>query len=208
MLNADDRARLSAVGEFWSLLTRFSNVEGWIFGPEGYALMLYAANGPGRGAIVEIGSWMGLSTCWLAAGAQAAGREKVYAVDSFDGGPALKGQEIIRNEGTTYTRFIENIEAQGFLGNVEPIIASSQEAARRWNGGAIRLLFIDGEHTYEAVKQDFELWSAHLVAEGVVIFDDCSPKYPGVVRFCDELVAKSSYGEVLRVGKMRFFTRT
>jgi cephalosporin hydroxylase len=66
-------------------------------------------------------------------------------------------------------------------------------AARAWNGGAIRLLFIDGDHRYEAVKQDFELWSPHVAAGGCVVFDDATEHYPGVVQFINELRADGAH---------------
>lgn len=36
----------------------------------------------------------------------------------------------------------------------------------------IDLIFIDGDHTYEAVKQDFEEWYPHVKAGGVILFHD------------------------------------
>ena len=66
--------KLLVVAEYAQLEERFRKIEGWIFGVEGYALTLLAAHGPGAGEIVEIGSWMGKSTCWLAAGSKAARR--------------------------------------------------------------------------------------------------------------------------------------
>jgi predicted O-methyltransferase YrrM len=153
-----------------------------------------ARDADGQGAIVEIGSWMGLSTAWLAAGSKAAGRERVHAVDVFDGGPMLKELAVIRNEGTTYHRFTENLEGLGLFDYVEPVIADSSAAARQWTGGAIRLLFIDGDHGYAAVKQDFDLWSPHVAAGGLIVLDDASEQYPGAA---DHL----HWQPVLRAGK-------
>ena len=65
------------------LENRFKKIEGFLFPLEGYTLMMLAANGAGEGEIVEIGSYKGKSTCWLATGSKGAGREKVTAVDHF-----------------------------------------------------------------------------------------------------------------------------
>jgi predicted O-methyltransferase YrrM len=48
---------------------------------EARALFGLAYAGPGEGAIVEIGSFIGRSTIYLAKGAMAAGRERVTAID-------------------------------------------------------------------------------------------------------------------------------
>jgi predicted O-methyltransferase YrrM len=75
---------------------RAAHVEGWLSEAQGRALFEAAAATTGRGAIVEIGSWKGRSTTWLASGARLAG-QRVYAVDpvlshgSIDGRRAPDG---------------------------------------------------------------------------------------------------------------------
>ena len=39
-------------------------------------------------------------------------------------------------------------------------------------GRPIDFLFIDGDHAYEAVRRDFEDWSRHVTADGVLLFHD------------------------------------
>jgi cephalosporin hydroxylase len=39
-------------------------------------------------------------------------------------------------------------------------------------GGGIDWLFIDGDHTYQGVKADWDLWSPHINKGGVVAFHD------------------------------------
>src|SRR5262249_31257599 len=56
---------LQAVEEFAHLRSQFCDVAGFLLPLEGFALHQLARSGPGRGNIVEIGSFMGLSTCWL-----------------------------------------------------------------------------------------------------------------------------------------------
>ena len=196
--------KLLVVSEYALLEERFRGIQGWISGPEGYALLLMAAHGPGEGEIVEIGSWMGKSTCWLAAGSKSTGREKVHAVDPFDGGPALADRAVIQEEGTTYHAFVDNLTRAGLFDYVEPIVATSQVAAGTWTK-PVRLLFIDGDHSYAAVKADFEMWSRFLVADALVAFDDVvSGSYEGARRYYDELMqADRGFREIARVGKMK-----
>jgi predicted O-methyltransferase YrrM len=200
---------VAKIGEFQLLTERFKHVEGWLNPVEGYLLYRLARDAEGHGAIVEIGSWMGLSTAWLAAGSKAAGREHVHAVDVFDGGPMLKELAVIRDEGTTYHRFTQNLEGLGLFDHVEPIVAESSTAARQWTKGPIRLLFIDGDHGYAAVKQDFDLWSRHVIAGGIVVFDDAGDEYPGVTQLFNEVVSDSQHWQqLLRVGKTQSIRKT
>ena len=195
-------ADVAKISEFVQLAERFADVKGWLSPVEGYLLYRLARDGEGQGAIVEIGSWMGRSTAWLAAGSKAAGREHVHAVDVFDGGPMLKELEVIRKEGTTYHHFTENLERLGLFDHVEPIVAESSAAAQGWTKGAIRLLFIDGDHRYPAVRQDFDLWSSHVVVGGFVVLDDAIDTYPGVLQLLQEILAdKKHWRHELRVGK-------
>ena len=60
--------------------TAAAAVDGWLNETQGEALFDAAARCSGRGAIVEIGSWKGRSTIWLAHGARVAG-QRVFAVD-------------------------------------------------------------------------------------------------------------------------------
>jgi hypothetical protein len=49
---------------------------------------------------------------------------------------------------------------------------SSSEFGETQYSGAISILHLDGNHDEEAVSQDFELWSQHMVRGGWIIFDD------------------------------------
>ena len=73
---------------------------------------------------------------------------------------------------------------------MNPIVASSAEAASQWQG-PIRLLFIDGDHSYEASRQDLELWSPFVVPHGLICFHDI-PGWEGVTRFYRELMSRTT----------------
>jgi predicted O-methyltransferase YrrM len=58
-------------------------------------------------------------------------------------------------------------------------------------GGPVGFLHIDGDHSYEAVRRDFELY-APLVEPGgaIALHDVAGEAYPGAVRFWTELTAE------------------
>ena len=198
---------LSAIADFLECQQRFAALEGFLADLEGYALLQLAAGGPGTRAIVEIGSFLGRSTAFLAAGSKGAGREKVVAVDHFRGSPEHQpGQRyshpILTQEGSTFNRFQQNLQRLGLEDHVTPIVTSSPEAAGRWQG-PIRLLFIDGDHSYEASRQDFELWSPFVIPHGMICFHDI-PGWEGVTRFYRELMSgTNAYREVGTVLSMK-----
>jgi Methyltransferase domain len=130
------------------------------------------------GTIVEIGSFAGNSTVYLAM----AGGE-VHAVDPHtrqsmkqlpgiaSGGlaaPQQGGADAIDPSRT----FLENLERFAVRERVVYHRATSLEVAEGWSGQPVRLLYVDGMHTYEAVQQDYHAWRPFLAPEHVVLFDD------------------------------------
>jgi predicted O-methyltransferase YrrM len=190
------RNHLQTIESYDQVVARFAGVEGFLKPKEGFALMLLAMRGPGQGAIVEIGSFKGRSTCFLALGAKLAGREKVTAIDHFQGSPEhQKGQPFedaaIAAVGSTLPTFHANLAAADLGEQVEVMQMSSRDAAADWTR-PIRLLFIDGDHGYDETKHDFELFAPHVVPDGVICFHDVGP-WPGVTRFFRERVAEGTW---------------
>jgi predicted O-methyltransferase YrrM len=148
-------------------------VEGWCKPPERAALYRLARDGPGEGLIVELGCYQGLSTIYLAAGSKAAGREQVVAIDPHHLG--------------SFPPLQDNLCRAGLDDWVRPIVAHSDEVAAAWDGQAIRLLYLDGDHRYGQVRRDFEAWQGWVVPGGVIAFHDTiEPDWPDVARFLDE----------------------
>jgi predicted O-methyltransferase YrrM len=203
--------RMGIAADFKALESALAGVEGHLNPAEGYALMQLAAHGAGTGEIVEIGSFMGLSTCWLALGAKSGGREPVTAVDHFKGSKEHQAGRrhecaVLVEQGSTYPRFLENIERAGVKDQVRPVVATSEEAAKSWDR-PIRLLFIDGDHRYESTRRDFELWSRFVVEGGYIAFHDVDT-WPGVTRFYHELVEQGGFQEVFAALALRIVRKT
>ena len=198
---------LEIVSEYAALQEAVKSVGGWLRTYEGYLLYLLARYGPGTGEIVEIGSFMGLSTCWLAFGTSRAKREGVTAVDTFQGSPEQqRGEacesEVILKEGSTLRAFRENVARVGLADFVRPLVGKSQEVAATWNR-PIRLLFIDGDHSYEQCALDFQSWSPFMIRGGCIAFHDYGV-WPGVTAFYDDSIRRNTaYQEVAGAGSIR-----
>ena len=150
-------------------------VPGCLSREQGQMLCWLGRSAP-AGAVVEIGSFLGKSTLWLAHGMKAGGRRGLYAIDPHNGHERPEVETGIRD---TFQAFLSNVEKGGFGGFVTPIRKLSSEAAQGWKE-PIAVLWVDGSHDYEDVKSDLELFSPHVVAGGYIAMHDVSGRhFPG-----------------------------
>lgn len=179
------------------------NIEGWLGNEVGEFLYKTAKRVSGKGVIVEVGSWKGKSTVWLAKGSKG-NRVKVYAIDPHTGSP-----EHVKKYGKiwTFEEFKRNIKNAGCEDIVIPIIKTSEDAAREWNK-PIEFTFIDGAHDYESVKLDFELWFPHVIEGGIMAFHDTVGHWEGPKRVVKEFIYGSkNFKNVGFAGSATFGTK-
>jgi cephalosporin hydroxylase len=72
-------------------------------------------------------------------------------------------------------------------------------------GEKIDFLFIDGDHSYEGVKNDFAMYAPFVKPGGLIAFhdiaiDDQSQDYCGVIRFWNEIKLLYEHGEIIAAG--------
>ena len=142
-----------------------------------------------QGDVVEIGSWLGRSSSFLARAVKESNNGTFYAIDHFQGNigkEKLYTKQIKQKD--IKKKYLENIERLGLLEFVTLLDMKNDQAAKYIESKIIRFLFIDGEHTKEGVQKDIELFSPKLVKGSIIVFDDFSTNFPGVVD-----VAKSLY---------------
>ena len=168
-------------------------VDGWLGKREGPYLYKLARIGSKIGVVVEIGSWKGKSTIWLAKGSGSVRGGKVYAIDPHIGGADQEkiGYRNVRTE----EEFRLNIRMAGVDSHVVPLVKTSEEAVREWDQ-PIGLLWIDGDHSYESVHNDFFSWEPWVVEGGVIAMHDTYSR-EGVRRVVDEEILRIDRFQVL-----------
>jgi hypothetical protein len=103
-------------------------------------------------SIVEVGSWKGRSTKVLLENCPGT----VYSIDHFRGSKNAT-EELAQSYGEDglYKEFMKNV---GHFPNLKVMKMSSLEAAEKMNGQKFDLVFIDGDHSFNAVFADIQAW--------------------------------------------------
>jgi predicted O-methyltransferase YrrM len=128
---------------------------------------------------LEIGSYLGASTCYIAAGL-AHRKGHLLCVDTWNNETMPEG---LRD---TYLEFCRNIDPIH-----QSIIAIRKDSSKLDSQDIpqkVDLVFIDGDHSYEAVKKDFLIISNFISESGIVAFHDCLA-FPGVSQVIGEALS-------------------
>ena len=135
---------------------------------------------PPNARVVEIGSWIGESTCYLASGLKG-DQSRLYAVDTFNGDSDASFERKLYTGimaqwkvGSTRELFARNLAHFGLGGRVQVMADDSTAAARKFPEPpqSIDLLFIDGDHSEKAAQNDLDAWLPFVKPGGLVLFHD------------------------------------
>lgn len=166
---------------------------------------------PEGSVIVEIGSLLGKTAIAMASVTD----QPIVCIDPHDaeswvaprGINAPEEEKDWRHQmGDTYDLFIENLEEFGVRDKIEVIRQYSDQAAKEWDGRKIGMLFIDGDHSYEWVRHDFEAFEQYFIEGAIVVFHDYDAiHFPGVFRYVSELMQYRKIKPQLTVGTLASF---
>ena len=98
---------------------------------------------------------------------------KCYAVDTW------KGDEHSGWYGEEVFHQVNAYHQERYAGFSRLLRMTFEDAAAYFADGSIDLLHIDGLHTYDAAKHDFETWLPKLAAGAVVLFHDTNVREHG-----------------------------
>jgi len=158
--------------------------KGFLAEAEGLELFRRAAEASLLAPCLEVGSYCGRSTLFLAAGCRAAGAHPLFAVDHHRGSeeqqpgeayfdPDLYDSALQRVD--TLGAFRRNVDAAGLAEWVIPVVTPSARLSRSWPGLLLGLVFIDGGHGEPDVTGDFEGWAPRVAPGGYLCMHDLYP---------------------------------
>jgi predicted O-methyltransferase YrrM len=156
--------------------------KGFMPPPEGEALCSAAATYASVGPIVEIGTYCGKSTIYLAAAAEQAG-QVVITVDHHRGSEENQAGWEYHDTSLvdpavglldTLPTFRSTLAPTGLEPHVIAIVGRSAQVARLWQH-QVGMLFIDGGHSEAAATADYEDWVPKITRGGALAIHDVFP---------------------------------
>jgi len=133
---------------------------------------------------VEIGTWKGQSTVYMAEKIKNLGKNiKFYTIDNFKAFGGYDSDEDVKN-GSVFEKYTLNIEPVKEY--IHTIIGDSKLVHTQFEDGSIDFLFLDGDHTYDGVKKDLQLWINKIKKGGVIAGHDYNELSCGVRQAVDE----------------------
>lgn len=144
--------------------------------------------------VVELGSFSGASYCAFCQAAKTLDlKAQCFAVDTWQGDPhaGTYGEDVLNDLKRHHDPLYSNFSTL--------LPMSFDEALSHFSDKSIDLLHIDGYHTYEAVKHDFDSWFPKMSNRGIILFHDTHMRSGdfGVWRLWDELKIKYPHFDFL-----------
>jgi predicted O-methyltransferase YrrM len=158
-------------------MSAFKFVDGMLGDDEAKTLHDLAQSLPNRHVnVVEIGSWVGKSAIIISTALRSKEATQFFCVDPFDASSDERAQPRLEMRASGFSQplwetFNANIRRFGNAKIIIPKRGLSQEIVNDWHD-EVDMLFIDGNHEFEAVKRDFSDWSPFIKEGGIILFHD------------------------------------
>lgn len=154
------------MNHFWQ------DIQGWAGGidPVYHSLVQSAQDGA---HFVELGSWRGSSTAYMCVEIANSGKQiKFDCVDTWLGS---LDEEVHQNDpavvsDTLFDEFTRNLERVKDYYTAHRM--TTLEAAKLYEDHSLDFVFIDAQHTYEAVTEDIKAWLPKVKSGGILAGHD------------------------------------
>ncbi len=135
-------------------------------------------------------------------------------LDPFDGYYGSDHLDPLTGQPVTRAMLERNLSRGGVPMDDVTIIdrfSTDQAAVKRaGDGSPYAVIIIDGDHSYEGVKADYELYADMVAPGGVLIVDDYGSKdWPEVTAYASEVIERDKrFAKVAVLGKTAIYRRT
>jgi predicted O-methyltransferase YrrM len=128
---------------------------------------------PTNSHFVEVGSWKGQSAAYMAVEIHNSGKTiRFDCIDTWKGSlneDPHQNDQYVKN-GLLYEKFMSNVDRVKHI--ITPRIGDSIELSKTYEDDSLDFVFIDGDHSYEAVKADIQAWLPKVKSNGLLAGHD------------------------------------
>ena len=161
------------------------DIDGWFNHHAAYDYLIH--NMPQDGTFVELGAWLGKSSAYLC---DTATYQEIIIVDTWKGSlNELTTTHKLATEVDIYKVFVQNMGTRKY----KAIKATSKAISKKFANESLDVVFIDLNHTYEAIKEDIRLWLPKVKKGGYLAGDDYHEHWKGVIQAVDELLPRATF---------------
>lgn len=127
--------------------------------------------------MAEVGSWLGNgSTQVFLEELRGHNDSSVLCVDTWRGNPNVQRHQDIVERFDVFGTFRANVERAQSPVKLQALVSSSRDAAALIADGSFDLLFIDADHSYDAVREDVAAWRSKVSPGGILCGHDCEAR--------------------------------
>ena len=173
----------------------YFSIPGWFVQEDLFTQMVLSCNDIDEYHFVEMGSWKGKSSTYMAVEILNSGKRiKFDCVDTWNGSEEHLDKNnnsyepLLEIPNGLYNEFIKNIEPVKSV--INPIRMSSIEASKLYKDNSLDFVFIDGAHDYVNVAQDVKHWFPKIKIGGYIAGDDYA--WPSVKEAVNEYFGKKN----------------
>ena len=132
---------------------------------------------PENEIMVELGCWLGQSTCFMAQKIKESGKKLTfYACDLFATPSGIVWQERCEKD-EFYSIFLENLGLQEVTEYVIPVISDTLEFAKTFPDKSIFFLYVDDNHEEDHVYNELKAWLPKMKKNGIMSGHDSNSKH-------------------------------
>lgn len=169
-----------------------SFIDGMITDYQGKILFLLCYFQNLSGDVLEIGSFKGKSTSFIFNAVSASNNGKLFVIDHFEGVP---GKEKLY--GSFKNDFENNMLKIGAKEKIKILNGASRKMLKKIKSNSLRFIYIDGDHSYNGIRNDLITSLEKIKKGGLIILDDYFNGFPELVRSVNEIIKENKNFQLL-----------
>jgi predicted O-methyltransferase YrrM len=160
--------------------------------------------------VLELGSMVGMSSYVIASVAKSLSCVDIWSDTQehlvHDPGQANIYASLVAGLPNMFASFTDNCKEFIESKKIKMYRGNTLKLAKKFSDNTFDVVFIDADHSYIGVCNDFKLYHTKVKQDGLIVFHDYGDEmWTGIKRFCDEMVAQQKLKFVNKCERIAIF---